>query len=121
MRFITALAILLFASNALAANVMTPATYSFTIVKDTTAPVITDQQPAPGASNVDPIATITFHVKDAELGVNQSSIVLKVNNTVVPTVVTGTKYDYTVSYVPVTPFTYGQTVNVSISASDLAP
>ena len=103
-----------------APNVMTTQTYSFTIKADTTAPAVSGRVPTAGATGIDPLAPIEFHVTDSETGVNQATIVMKVNGVVVTPTITGNKNDYLVTYTPTVPFAYGSTVTVVITASDLA-
>ena len=119
--WLLAIAFLMIAATAHAApNVMTTQTYSFTIKADTTAPAVTTKAPAAGAINVDPMTPVTLHITDAETGVNQATIVMKVNGTTVAPTISGNKNDYTISYEPTTPFVNGSTVTVAISASDFA-
>ena len=103
-----------------APNAMTTQTYSFTIKADTTAPMISNRIPAAGAVGVDPTAPISFQLTDSETGVNQATIVMKVNGITVSPTITGNKNEFTVTYTPVTPFVNGSSVTVSVSASDLA-
>jgi len=96
-------------------------TYTKGSVSDTTSPTIDGQSPARGAVDVPINTDIVFHLKDTGVGVDQSSIVMTVEGTVVSlTSITGTPADCTVTYNPVTDFGYQQVVNVTIDASDLA-
>jgi len=119
--FLIGLILLSIVSFAQAApNAMPTVTYSFTIIADTVAPTVVNRVPTAGATGVDPLAPIAFHLTDAGTGVNQATIVMKVNGVTVTPVIIGDKHDFTVTYTPTTPFTYGSTVTVSITASDLA-
>jgi hypothetical protein len=103
-----------------APNAMTTQTYSFTIKADTTAPMISNRIPAAGAVGVDPTALISFQLTDSETGVNQATIVMKVNGVTVAPTITGNKNEFTVTYTPIVPFVNGSSVTISVSASDLA-
>jgi hypothetical protein len=77
-------------------------------------------EPAPGASNVPVNTYIVAHVKDTSRGVNQSTIVLKVDGTTVNPTITGSANDYTLDYSPTEDFGNEQVVEVAIEAADLA-
>ena len=92
-----------------------------TVIPDTEPPYTAGHDPAPNPKKKYPIDTnITVHVKDDGFGVDISTIVMTVNDAEVTPVITGNKYDYTLVYDPPTDFSYGQTVNVTIDAADLA-
>jgi hypothetical protein len=86
---------------------------------DTYPPYTSGLSPAPGATNVPVNSSVSAHVRDDGDGVNQSSIVMKVNGQTVTPTITGSAADYTVTYNHAVPFGNGQTVNVSIDARDL--
>jgi len=98
------------------------AEYNFTthISEDETPPYTSGHEPAKGAVNVPVDTNITVHVLDAESGVNLSTIVMTVEGVVVTPVITGTPADYTVTYDPPVNFGYGQVVDVTVDASDIA-
>jgi hypothetical protein len=60
------------------------------------------------------------HVKDDGAGVDITSIVMTVNGIQVTPIIRGTPADYTLTYVPSMDFEYGQIVNVTVDAHDLA-
>ena len=119
----TILCILLLAVNVYGANVMPTDSYSFQIISivnaDTDAPYVTDKFPQPGAVNVPINTIISCHVKDDMAGVDELSIEMRVNGAIIVPNITGDKYDFTVTHDPVT-LPYGQVVNVTIDAVDLA-
>jgi len=98
------------------------AEYNFTthIGEDKTPPYTSGHEPAKGAVNVPVDTNITVHVLDAESGVNLSTIVMTVEGVVVTPVITGTPADYTVTYDPPVNFDFGQVVDVTVDASDIA-
>ncbi|MCM8814070.1 MAG: fibronectin type III domain-containing protein, partial [Candidatus Omnitrophica bacterium] len=87
---------------------------------DTTPPYTAGHSPSKGATEVLPGVILVVHVKDDESGVDINSIIMKVNGIVVKPTITGTPADYTLTYDPSMEFDYGQTVTVTIEASDLA-
>jgi uncharacterized repeat protein (TIGR01451 family) len=94
---------------------------SVTVIPDTEAPYTAGHEPAPNPEKKYPIDTnITAHVRDDGFGVDMSTIVMTVNDTAVSPVITGDNYDYTLVYDPPVDFGYGQAVNVTIDATDLA-
>ena len=102
-------------------NAMTTDTYSFTTgpAPDTTPPYATNRSPAPGATGVTINTSITLEVRDAGVGVNQSTITMTVNGSPVPPSISGTSAAYALSYNPPVDFDYNQTVSVVVDASDL--
>ena len=102
-------------------NAMTTDTYSFTTgpAPDTTSPYATNRSPAPGATGVAINTSITLEVRDAGVGVDQSSVTMQVNGSPVTPSISGTPAAYTVSYNPPMDFVYDQTVSVVVDASDL--
>lgn len=89
---------------------------------DVMPPSIESQVPAPGATDVAPNTSIELVLQDAGEGVDTDSIVLKVNGSDVSGQVTtaGTPDSLTLTYEPDEPFSSDSTVNVSVSACDLA-
>ena len=90
-------------------------------VVDNTPPYTTGHIPAENAINIASDANIVVHVKDDGYGVDINTIVMKVNGVTVTPTITGTPADYTLTYDPVTDFTTGDSVSVTVEASDLAP
>jgi hypothetical protein len=85
---------------------------------DTAPPAVSQQIPAPGATQVARNAVIRFHLSDAQTGVNQSTVVLRVDGVVVTPAFSGTPQDLDVLYDPPTDFASLATVTVSVDASD---
>jgi len=86
---------------------------------DTSAPTTSGHSPAKNATSVPANTNISLHVLDSGDGVNRSSIVMTVNGQTVTPTITGSPADYTVSYDPPVDFSPGQTVTVTLDASDL--
>jgi len=97
-------------------------TVFFTVTnrKDTAPPYIVAHHPNPDERNVTPGTLISFHIKDDYSGVDRNSIILRLNNEVVTPEITGTIFDYFVSYQPEDHFAYNDSVGVQIDAKDLA-
>lgn len=108
-------------------------TYSFTTQNlDTTAPTLTAQTPAPGATNVALASNINFTVTDDLSGVNLSTVIVRVNvgagfviaytggafqsGFTGSTTVNGLGYDFVVN--PNVDFLYNATIQVRVQASD---
>jgi chitodextrinase len=104
----------------------TPYTYPHPLVSgetlpsDTTPPATSGHSPAKGASDVPVDSNITLHIQDSGDGVDQSTIVMTVEGQEVTPAISGTAADYTITYDPQTDFDHGQTINITVSASDLA-
>jgi hypothetical protein len=101
-------------------NVMSEDIYSFTTVRDSLPPFTLDHFPARNATNVPPDAKIEVRMRDLLTGVNQDSIVLRLNGQRVNYNITGDKLNYLVSYKPQINFQLNEIVNVQIDAADLA-
>ena len=101
-------------------NLVVKEDYITVVAPDIDPPYCIGHNPIPGATNLAPDTSITVHVKDDSKGVDQQTIIMKVNGTVVSPEITGTTADYTVIYTPDESFGYLQTVNVSMEASDLS-
>ncbi len=114
------LGVLVFATVGFCANAMTTDSYSFSVIADTTAPYADGHVPASSATSIALGTDIVVHVKDDETGVDQSTIVMVVNGVAVTPDITGTAADYTLTYDPSSDFQHGQTVYVTVDASDLA-
>ncbi|MFZ2071785.1 MAG: disaggregatase related repeat-containing protein [Halobacteriota archaeon] len=87
---------------------------------DITSPYTSGHNPAKNATGVAKDTNIVVHIKDDGDGVDQSSIVMKVEGTTVTPTITGTANDYTLTYDPASDFSYSQVVDVTIDAQDLA-
>lgn len=89
---------------------------------DIKPPVVSGQDPAPGAVDVPANTNVVAHVVDGGDGVKQGSIVMRVNgvNVTNSAVISGTPGDYTVTYDPPNNFAYDSTVDVSVTACDQA-
>ena len=86
---------------------------------DITPPYTDGHNPAKGATDVPLDTNIVVHVSDNGTGVDQSTIVMAVEGSVVTPGITGDKYDYTLTYDPTNDFDHGQVVDVTVNASDL--
>jgi len=95
------------------------AAYSSTIA-DLNPPYTDGHNPAKEATEVAINTKISVQIRDDISGVDQSSIVMTVNNKFVTPVITGSNTDLTLTYNPPTNFDYNQTIYVRINASDLA-
>jgi len=102
-------------------NVMATDSYTFTVMPspDTTPPFTSAHSPGRGATGVPINTSISFHITDNGDGVDISSIVMKVNGSLVVPSITGTVTDCLVSYDPPTNFDYGQSVVLTVEAQDL--
>lgn len=92
------------------------------VVVDGTPPYTEEHDPAPSATNVPIDTNITVHVKDNFM-VNSSTIVMTMEGEpVTPEIilVDSLMNDFKVVYDPQENFSYGQVVDVTIDASDLA-
>ena len=85
-------------------------------------PYTLGHDPTKGATGVPVDTNVVVHVKDDGAGVDQSSILLTVEGVDVTgqSAITGDTGDYTITYNHPTDFGYGQVVNVTVDARDLA-
>jgi len=86
---------------------------------DTTPPYATNRSPAPGATGVAVDTLVALELRDAGVGVDQSTIAMTVNGAPVTPSISGSPAAYTLSYNPPVDFAYDQTVSVEVDASDL--
>ena len=102
-------------------NAMVTDTYSFTTgpAPDTTPPYVSNRSPAPGATGVAISTLINLEIRDAGVGVDQSTITMRINGSPVTPSISGTPAAYTLSYNPPVDFAYDQTVIVEVDAADL--
>jgi hypothetical protein len=94
--------------------------YWWTVIDDYNAPTITNQYPTPYSENVNVDTNIQFDVLDSGYGVDQDSIQLTIEGSLVSplsfeTITNG----YRVTYNPPSDFFYGQQVEIAIEAEDL--
>ena len=88
--------------------------------EDEIPPYTAGHEPAKGDVNVSIDTNIVVHVLDDNSGVNESTILMTVEGVDVSPVITGTSADYTLTYDPPVNFGYGQVVDVTVDAYDLA-
>ena len=86
---------------------------------DITPPYTSGHNPQKYSTSVAPNTNIAVHIRDTSTGVDQSTIEMRVEGSLVSPTITGTPYDYTVTYDPPVDFDYEQVVNVTIDVSDL--
>jgi hypothetical protein len=86
---------------------------------DTTPPYATNRSPAPGAAGIALNTLVTLELRDAGVGVDQSTITMTINGSTVTPSISGTTAAYTLSYNPPVDFDYDQAVSVEVDASDL--
>ncbi len=87
---------------------------------DTTPPVISQRDPASGATSVPRNTGISFVVTDARSGVQFSSISVRVNNVQEPTTATTTTNGFAVQVDPAADLPANSLVTVQVTASDKA-
>ena len=92
-----------------------------TVTVDTGAPFTDGHNPAPDSTGVPIDTNIVVHVKDLDVGVNQTTIAMTVEGVDVTSglIINGGPNDCTLTYDPPTNFSYEQVVDVTIDASDL--
>lgn len=90
------------------------------IIEDTIPPATTGFTPSNGSSGVPVDSDIAFTLQDSSSGVDQSSIVMRVNNAVVIPEITGSPAAYSIAYDPPVDFDYNSNIPVTVDASDLA-
>ncbi len=86
---------------------------------DSESPNTFGHVPAKDATDVSSDTNIVVRVQDSGDGVDQSSLVMKVDGETVQPLISGSPADYTLTYDPSTDFNYGQVVTVEIDAQDL--
>jgi len=87
---------------------------------DLTAPNVTNHNPSKNANGVAINSNIIVQIQDALSGINESSLVMKVNDNQVTPQLTGTTKNFTLTYDPANDFNYEQTITVSIDVTDIA-
>lgn len=87
---------------------------------DRVAPFTSNHNPARGSRNVLLDTGINVEVRDANPGVDLSSITMAINGTVVSPQISGIPQAYFLRHQPATPFRDNQTVQIKINARDLA-
>ena len=88
--------------------------------EDSTPPDTYGHNPGKSATDVPVNTNVVVHVRDGGDGVDQSTIVLRVNGETVSPQISGNFSDYTLTYDPSNDFPYGTTINVAVDAQDLA-
>jgi len=107
------------------ANQLTGFTYSFQCISDEVSPYVSDIEPQPFSMN-NPINTnVSFHINDEGFGVDINSVVVDVQDVIYSIsnanlFYSGSTNDYLIVIDPESDFNSGDTVHVSIDASDLA-
>jgi hypothetical protein len=86
---------------------------------DTTPPHVENPLPAPDETGVPVRPYISLHLVDDNPGVDDQSIVLSVQGTVVQHATLGHPHDYIVSYFPQDDFAPGEVVHITVEAADL--
>ncbi|MEW6095662.1 MAG: Ig-like domain-containing protein [bacterium] len=94
-------------------------TYTFTTIHDNTPPYTSDYSPAPFATNVPLNTDVVLHIRDDGVGVDESSIAMKVNSTLVTPVIIPPEHNYTIIYRPPKNFDFNAVVTVIVDAMDL--
>ncbi|UCF64076.1 MAG: N-acetylmuramoyl-L-alanine amidase [bacterium] len=84
------------------------------------APYIADPFPQPFSTEIPPNTPIQLFVRDDVEGVDQNSIMVRINGDTINPMIFGTAYQYQVVYQPPNPFPYSQNVIVDVFAEDLA-
>ena len=99
-------------------DTMTKMDYITVIINN--PPYTAAHNPAKDATAVPRDTNIVVHVKDDDEGVDKTSLVMTVEGIQVTPAITGTRAEYTLTYDPSADFDYGQVVDVTIDAQDLA-
>lgn len=88
---------------------------------DNTAPTISNQSPASGATDIAQDANISFRLTDADLGLDTSQITLTVGGVAVTPTVTAVSAPntYDVTYDPPSNFAVNSLITVAVTAQDL--
>jgi hypothetical protein len=86
---------------------------------DTAPPYTVNHDPVPGAKGVSVDTLITLEVRDVGVGVDLSTISMRVNGSRVNPSISGDSGAYILSYDPTEDFAYEQTISVEVDASDL--
>ncbi len=100
-----------------AGNIEETAKETFTV--DTAPPYTCCHNPAKNAIGVPVNTDIVLHILDDITGVDQSTIVMKVEGAIVTPIITGNPSAYTLTYNPPVDFGYSQVVNIEVIAKDL--
>lgn len=87
---------------------------------DSSPPYILSRYPDNGEIDVLVDTDIFVYLQDEHAGIDEASIVLRVNGSIVSPTITGAPNGYSITYSSVQNFGYGETVNVSVEANDLS-
>ncbi|MDA3813824.1 MAG: Ig-like domain-containing protein [Candidatus Cloacimonetes bacterium] len=107
------------------ANQLSGFSYSFQCISDEITPYVTNLDPAPFSIDNAVNTSVSFHINDDGFGVDINSVVVDVQD-IIYSIGTGNLFysgginDYYINIDPVENFNSGDTVYVSIAASDLA-
>lgn len=85
-------------------------------VNDTTSPILSNNMPSTGTTNLAP--TISISAKDIGSGINVSSANMTVNGVEVLLANTNSAFTHYFSNITTTPYIHGDTVNVTFNVSD---
>ncbi|MEW6606445.1 MAG: DUF2341 domain-containing protein [bacterium] len=88
---------------------------------DTAAPYTCCHIPARGATDVPRKTNIRLNIKDDGTGIQQSSIIMKINHNIVTPTITGNPSNYLLNYTPGVDFNFGDVVQVEVYAQDMNP
>ncbi|MBN1349275.1 Ig-like domain-containing protein [candidate division KSB1 bacterium] len=92
----------------------------YQFILDTKKPYTSGHNPAKNAANIPTNTNISVSIEDSTSGVDQSSIVMKVNGDSVNPAISGSSLNYTLTYNPENDFDSDAIVTVSIDAEDFA-
>ena len=84
------------------------------------APYIALPFPQPYSTGISPDTPVGVLIEDAEEGIDESTIVMRINGEVVTPIISGSPALYQVFYDPPNPFPQSQNVIVEVVAADLA-
>ncbi|MEZ4515544.1 MAG: Ig-like domain-containing protein [Chloroflexota bacterium] len=89
---------------------------------DNQPPAVSNQSPAPGASDVDTETPLTLNLSDGLFGVDFKTVKLKINGNDVSNKMKldGVSSNYLLSYLPAQDWDYSSQINVTLDACDLA-
>ena len=104
---------------------MSTVNYSFDVIDDTTAPAVSNRNPAASATDVSIGSNVAFNITDAVSGVDLSSVSVVVDGVTYtqsgPNTFgySGNSSNYAITVNPASNFDYNEVINVSIDADDL--
>ena len=89
----------------------------FTVL-DTGNPEIGNRYPTPFSGGASPHTGVRFNLRDSGSGIDVGSLSMKINGNAVIPLTNGSPGDYFVEYQPVSSWSHGQTVSVSVGVGD---